>query len=171
MTFKEYRETVKQDRACYGNGSHLRIYFSNSTYRFVVNFRRCKFFASKKILFPLYIYQRLKYSRMCIKYGCGIPYCAKIGPGFKIDHLQGCIVNSKAVIGSNFNIKSGAIVGRNHRGVATIGNNVSLGVHSLVIGPVVIGDNVTVGAGAVVTHDVPADKTVVGPSAHILEKD
>lgn len=170
MNYREYKGILKKDRESYGKESHIKMYFLNNGYKITVNYRRCKFLASKKILIPLYAYQRVKYNRICVKYGCDIPSSASIGPGFKIEHPIGCIVNSKAVIGNNFNIKSGAIVGRNHRGVATIGDNVSLGVHSLVIGPVRIGNNVTVGAGAIVTHDVPDNETVIGTAAYILRK-
>ncbi len=170
MNYHEYKSVLKKDRECYGKASHIKTYFFNQGYKIVVNYRRCKLLASRKIFFPLYVFQRLKYNRICVKYGCDIPSSANIGSGFKIEHPIGCVVNSKAVIGNNFNIKSGAIVGRNHRGVATIGDNVSLGVHSLVIGPVKIGNNVNVGAGAIVTHDVSDNETVVGTAAHILQK-
>lgn len=40
---------------------------------------------------------------------------------------------------------------------------------AIVIGPITIGDNVTIGAGSVVTKDVPRGATVVGNPARILK--
>ena len=43
-----------------------------------------------------------------------------------------------------------------------------LGAGSIVMGPVKIGDNVTVGAGAVVTKDVPDNCVVAGNPAVVI---
>jgi len=48
-----------------------------------------------------------------------------------------------------------------------IGNNVRIGSNSTIL-PVEIGDNAIIGAGAVVTKDVPANTTVVGNPAKII---
>ena len=44
----------------------------------------------------------------------------------------------------------------------TIGNNVWIGGAAIILPGVSIGDNAVVGAGSVVTRDVPAGATVVG---------
>jgi serine O-acetyltransferase len=49
-----------------------------------------------------------------------------------------------------------------------IGDNVAIGAHAVVLGPVRIGDGATVGAGAIVTRDVPPGTTVVGVPARAL---
>jgi serine O-acetyltransferase len=51
-------------------------------------------------------------------------------------------------------------------GQPIIGNNVVLGVGCKVIGGVTIGDNVIVGANAVVLRNVPSDHMAVGVPAH-----
>lgn len=50
-----------------------------------------------------------------------------------------------------------------------VGNNVWFGGHCTILPGVTIGNNVIVGAGAVVTKDVPDDVTVVGNPARIIE--
>ena len=47
-------------------------------------------------------------------------------------------------------------------GAITIGNNVYLGQNVLVLPGVKIGDNVVVGAGSIVTHDLASDIVAVG---------
>lgn len=49
-----------------------------------------------------------------------------------------------------------------------IGNRVTLGVCSLIVGPVSIGDDAVVGAGAVVTRDVPPGAVVAGSPARVI---
>jgi len=51
-----------------------------------------------------------------------------------------------------------------------VNEGASIGANSTVLPGVVIGKNAIVGAGSVVTKDVPADRTVVGNPARILEK-
>lgn len=46
----------------------------------------------------------------------------------------------------------------------------SIGANVTILPGVVIGENAMVGAGAVVTKDVPANRTVVGNPARLLEK-
>jgi acetyltransferase-like isoleucine patch superfamily enzyme len=51
-----------------------------------------------------------------------------------------------------------------------IGNNVWIGDHALVLKGVTIGDNSIVGAGAVVTKDVPANVVVAGNPARVVKQ-
>ena len=60
---------------------------------------------------------------------------------------------------------------RDHIGQAkpvTIGDDVWVGGSCTILPGVTIGSNVVVGAGAVVTHDVPDDSVVVGVPAHVI---
>lgn len=56
-----------------------------------------------------------------------------------------------------------------HKGLPIIGDNVVIGTHAQIIGNVTIGNNSIVGAGAIVTHDVPDNVVVVGNPARILK--
>jgi len=51
----------------------------------------------------------------------------------------------------------------------TIGNNVWIGGAAIILPGVIIGDNAIVGAGSVVTRDVPAGATVVGNPARVRQ--
>ncbi len=47
--------------------------------------------------------------------------------------------------------------------------NVTCGCHVAIIGDITIGNNVTIGAGAVVVKDVPDNAAVVGNPARIIK--
>ena len=46
-----------------------------------------------------------------------------------------------------------------------------IGAGTIVLGPVVIGENTKIGAGSVVTQDLPANVTAVGSPVRIVRKD
>lgn len=50
-----------------------------------------------------------------------------------------------------------------------IGNNVHIGVNSIIMPGVTIGDNVIIGCGAVVTHDIKTNSVAVGVPARVIE--
>ena len=51
-----------------------------------------------------------------------------------------------------------------------IGNNVWIGGHTVVMQGVTIGDNTVIGAGSVVTRDIPAGVVAVGSPCRVLRK-
>lgn len=51
----------------------------------------------------------------------------------------------------------------------TIGNNCWLGGSVTILPGVTIGNNVTIGAGSVVTHDIPSDSIAVGNPARVIK--
>jgi len=50
----------------------------------------------------------------------------------------------------------------------TIGNNVWIGGSVTILPGVIIGDNVTIGAGSVVTHDIPSNTVAVGNPCKVV---
>ncbi len=52
----------------------------------------------------------------------------------------------------------------------TIGNNVWIGGHACILPGVSIGDNAIIGAGSVVTHDIPAGSVAVGNPCRVVRK-
>lgn len=97
--------------------------------------------------------------------GMGIAPQAVIGPGLYVGHFGGVFVGGGAVLGSNVNLSQDVnigIAGRGSaRGTPVLGDRVHVAPGAKVFGPIVIGDDVCVGANAVVNRDVP-DRAVVG---------
>ena len=103
-----------------------------------------------------------------------IPYQTQIGEGLYIGHFGSIIVNPDAVIGKNFCISAGTLVGNalgKKKGVPTIGDNVFMGRNSIVIGNVNIGNNVLIAPGAFVNFDVPDNSIVIGNPGQIIPQD
>lgn len=113
--------------------------------------------------------------RCCmLKYGIQIPYQTRIGRGFRILHFGHIVINPAAVIGNNFNICQGALIGSasgKRKGVPKIGNNVYIGANAIVIGGINIEDNVLIAPGAFVNFDVPSNSIVIGNPGKIIHKD
>lgn len=101
--------------------------------------------------------------------GISIPASASIGKSFYIGHFGGIILNAQTVIGNNCNISQGVTIGVSgtgeKRGVPVIGNNVYIGANAVVAGKITVGDNAVIGACSLVTSDVNSNAVVVGVPA------
>jgi len=89
-----------------------------------------------------------------------------IGGGLLLHQSSGVVIAPGVVLGENCTFFSGACVvyKANDKGNASprIGNNVKLMVGCKIIGDVIIGDNVSVGANAVVIKSIPENCIAVG---------
>lgn len=60
---------------------------------------------------------------------------------------------------------------KEHTAPINIGENVWIGCNAIILKGVTIGDGAVVGAGAVVTHDIPAHTMVAGNPARVIKSD
>lgn len=97
-----------------------------------------------------------------------IPDHVKIGPGLHIEHSWATVLNAESV-GKNFSCIQCVTIGKKNAKRPTIGDNVSVFSHVLIVGDVHIGNNVTIGAGSVVVKDIPDNAVVVGNPARIIK--
>ncbi len=118
---------------------------------------------------------RMISQRAARKTGIEIHPGAKIGRRFVIDHGHGVVIGETAEIGDDVLIYQGVTLGGTGKDTGkrhpTIGNNVMISAGAKVLGPLHIGDNSRVAAGAVVLENVPANCTVVGVPAHLVKQD
>lgn len=100
-----------------------------------------------------------------------ISYRMKIGYGLYIGHGIDIIVNPNGVIGNNVNLSQFLNLGSNSPQAAIIGDNVYIGPHVCLVGPVMVGSNSTIGAGSVVVKDIPENATAVGNPCKVVNYD
>jgi len=88
--------------------------------------------------------------------------CVDIGPGLFLQNAW-CTAVGAERIGRNCWINQQVVIGHTNRdGGPVIGDNVFIHVGAKVLGPIRIGNNVTIGANALVIKDVPDDSVVFG---------
>lgn len=100
---------------------------------------------------------------------------AQIGKRLFIDHGMGVVIGETAIIGDDCTLYHSVTLGgtslEKGKRHPTLGNNVVIGAGAKVLGPVVLGNNSSVGANSVVIKDVPDNATAVGIPARFSKPD
>ncbi|KFF49959.1 hypothetical protein GY26_05225 [Gammaproteobacteria bacterium MFB021] len=94
---------------------------------------------------------------------------AQLGAGLFIDHGAGIVIGETAVVEDDVTLFHGVTLGGTGKLSGDrhpkIRRGAFLGAGCCVLGNIEVGERARVGAGAVVTHPVAADSTVLGPRA------
>ena len=97
---------------------------------------------------------------------------ATIGRRFFIDHGMGVVIGETTEIGDDVlvyqNVTLGGTGKEKGKRHPTIGSNVVIGTGAKVLGGIIVGDNVKIGAGSVVVKPVPDNSTVVGIPGRVV---
>lgn len=97
---------------------------------------------------------------------------AQLGRRLFIDHGMGVVIGETTIVGNDVTLYQGITLGgtgKEHgKRHPTIGDNVVVGGGAKILGNITVGNNCRVGAGSVVTRDVPENSTVVGVPGHII---
>lgn len=148
--------------------------------------RRANPFENKLLQFAYYIvylpeyrsvfYRRSKYLGRLINLYLPGQKCLyigtkQIGGGICVNHGHSTEINAKS-IGNNCHIFQNVTIGTNGSAIGpVIGDNCFFGAGCVVLGEIRIGNNVKVGANAIVVKDVPDNCTVVTKGTTIVKKD
>lgn len=178
MDFREYKFHILSDLYRIEQNiktfSILRyIIIDRETYKYNFWMHTCKYSRHhpyfKYILYP---FARSMLKHYKYKFGISIPYETEIGSGFYIGHFGGIVVSGKSIIGKNFNISHGVTLGMANRGpnkgYPSIGDNVYIGPGAKIVGAIMIGNNVAIGANCVVTKNIPDNAVVIGVPGRII---
>lgn len=87
---------------------------------------------------------------------------------YKFGHNGPVVINHAAILGNNVNLSQFTTIEAIDGDAAVIGDNVYIGPACCLIENDHIGDNVTIGAGSVVTKEIPANATAVGNYAKVV---
>lgn len=145
--------------------SLFKCFLKYKGFRFAIFLR----FASSTANVPVInIISKLLYALAKIIYTTDINFRCSMGPGFRIHHVFCTTWGPGVKIGANFTaLHNVTIAGVNDK-YPQIGDNVYIGTGSCILGDVKIGNNVTVGAHTLVNKDVPDNAVVVGSPFRII---
>lgn len=127
---------------------------------------------SKLCLIPFIIFYRIVINWIL---GVEIQHRAIIGPGLKLFHGQALVVHKSTIIGNNCTIRHSTTIGNKQNGDGTysegvvIGDGVDIGANCCLIGALTVGDHAMIGAGSVVTKDIPPYSVAVGNPARVIK--
>lgn len=121
-------------------------------------------------------YFKKKYYKMLKENTAWVPLSCEIKGVPTLPHgIKSIMVSKKAVIGSDCTILHNVTIGSNtfddskNCGFPVVGDNVFIGAGAIIVGGVHIGNNVRIGAGCIICEDVPDNATVVMPKPIIIE--
>lgn len=170
--FKDYKESVKSfmehDPAA---RSPLEIILLYPGFKALRSHKKANWFLRHNMPFIA----RLISQRSAHKTGIEIHPGAIIGKRVCIDHGHGIVIGETAEIGDDVMIYQGVTLGGTGKDVGkrhpTIESGVMIGAGAKVLGPITVGKNAKVAAGAVVVKDVEPNSTVVGVPGSVVRID
>lgn len=121
---------------------------------------------------PALVHPSVRMDTRSVEVGAGAVVCAGVIATVNVRLRPFCVVNLACTIGHEAVIGRAAVLNPtvNVSGGVEIGERVLVGTGSQVLQYLRVGEGATVGAGAVVTRDVPNDETVVGTPAKPLKR-
>lgn len=172
---KDYLYYIKCDREARGyiRKKYFGIRGEIPVYKFQLLMRKVEYYNNCKHDFfsRLYLYVlKYKYKKQQIKYGFSIPINT-FGPGLYIQHRGTICVNGSAKIGCNCRINVDVNIGTNmekEEEAPIIGDNCFIGPGAKLFGKIKIGNNVAIGANAVVNKSFEDNVTIAGVPAKIV---
>jgi len=153
---------VAHNRSLGAQGFWVLLVYRFGQWRYGIRFTPARKLASG-------VYKFL-YKLVQILTGIELPCEVKIGKNFVIDHFGGIVVSGYASFGDNCRIRNGVVVGLRYVDepcAPQIGDNCDIGAGAKLLGNIRIGNNVAIGANAVVLTDVPDDHVAYGVPAVI----
>lgn len=179
ITKSDLKEYLAADLARYTHKPKWWTRFTYSEtwmiYSYFRNIRYIEYYENNKHWYILLILllRRMKQRRMALRYGINVAsHC--LGPGFYYPHPGFFRVSPDVLIGANATVLPNVLIGKRRPGIdagVRIGDNVYIATGVTIIGPVIIGNNVTIAANSVVIKDIPDNCIVSGVPARIIKKD
>lgn len=182
ITKKDLKEYIAADKAAMGfdRKSMFKEWIKGNTdsvllMKYVISLRYFEYASSNRNSFLgkiRYFYR--KHYFMSLRRKRGIYLEAHVfDKGLNIVHFGYVWCSQTCKIGKNCTILPRVLLGKKRPGlkppVVFIGDNCYIGTGATIMGPITIGNNVTIAAGAVVVKDVPDNAIVAGNPAKIIK--
>ena len=178
MTFREFRDLVSSDIGRFAEHTGMRPGFTRRLSIFLMpsiqalfTYRLARYLYLRGWRLPA----RMLFTWNVVVWGTDITPLTRIGRGFYMPHTVGvtifgvlgdrCTCYAQAAVGGGGGSENDIGAGP---GLPVIGDNVLVGARAMIVGPVCIGSGSLIGANAFVTFDVPENSTVVSQTAKIL---
>ncbi|MDB5581795.1 MAG: cysE 1 [Bradyrhizobium sp.] len=120
---------------------------------------------------PLSLLYRAAFRHCRNVYGIELPWSVKVGRGVVIEHQGGIVVHGASVIGDRCILRQNCTLGVRRlddlSAAPVLENDVQLGAGAVLLGAIRIGHGATIGANAVVLHDVFAGGLATGVPARV----
>lgn len=172
---KELEYFLKEDLKRYNNKKpnlkdwllHNEVWY---IFHYIKHLRYIEYYKNKSKL--IFLWHFFIYKHLSFKLHITI-YPGTIGPGFRLYHIGDFThIGQNVRIGKNCTIQPGVVFG-NKKEIpdnqeVQVGDNCYIGLGVKILGPVIIGNNVTIGANAVVTKNIPDNAIVGGVPAKII---
>ena len=171
ITFRQTLSLIKQDLRPYAEPFWKSVLFIPG-YKYTFHHRLCYYFSQRWYFKPLFVLWWLYLKHLTYLFGIQTAWNKPLPARFTIAHFGG-ITFFPRECGSDLYLRQGVTVGNAGRGNKPhpkIGNHVTFGANAVVVGDIEIGDNVIIGAGAVVTKSVPSNCVVGGVPAKIIKR-
>lgn len=165
---KEYRRYVAADIAAYGlQRVSLYNWLRIDQLRFQLRLRRLEYLTNCRRwrLLSRAVLEVMNHG-LAVRLGVTVPKNV-FGPGLCLVHRGTVVVSPLAKVGANCRIHPSTSIG-DYNGAPTLGDNVYIGPGAKLFGPITIGNNVAIGANAVVNSSVGDNCTIGGIPARVL---
>jgi serine O-acetyltransferase len=124
---------------------------------------------------PFSLLYGMLYRKVRNTYGIELPYTVNLGRRVVIEHQGDIVIHGFCTIGDDSIIRQGVTLGLRYLekpfDAPKLGKRVNVGAGAKLFGNIEVGDDVNIGANAVVLCDVPARSTAVGIPAKVIQKE
>ena len=161
---KDYFDYLEADRIALARSHSLKGLLLDDIWRFQKLMRKLEYFTNCRKNRLQRFWLAYRYNRFGVRLGFSIPINT-FGPGLSIAHYGTIIVNQGARIGANCRLHAcvniGTEAGKSHA-APTIGDNCYIGPGAKIFGEIILGDNIALGANAVVNKSFPEGNATLG---------
>ena len=171
-TRDDYKSYLAEDKVSLNVKPGLKAWLFDDIWKYQRQLRRTEYYSNKlgffwKLVAVLHLIRLRKIGRTL---GFSIPINV-FGPGLSLAHAGTVVVNSNCKIGTNCRVHVCVNIGAdisNGKLAPRLGNNCYIGPGVKMYGDILIGNNVVIGANAVVNKSFPDNVTIAGVPAKVI---